>query len=96
MARKRKRSRYRAKRKSPNRYNVEPLRRARDDRGFTNTVIARALGRPIPTVSLTISGHPHAQGPATVKAIADFLGVPMIELRPPAPEPVAVPEEAVA
>jgi len=68
------------KRKSKPRYNVEPLRRARDLQGLTNTLIATAIRRPVPTVARTIGGHPHHQSPPTVRAIADFLRVPMAEL----------------
>ncbi len=69
------------------RYNVSVLASRRDELGLTNLDIVkrlRAVGieRNPATISRTLSGHPHHQSPRTVKAVADLLGVAMLELRP--------------
>jgi len=68
------------------RYNTSILARERDRQGLTNTQIAVAVRRSISVVSRTLSGDPQYQGAGTVRAIADFLRIPMETIQPPADE----------
>ncbi len=74
--------RKRKQRPRRRRYDVEPLRRARELQGLTNTLIGKAVRRDQSIVARTLSGDPQYQGAETVKAIADFLRVPMEHLLP--------------
>ena len=69
------------------RYDVTPLRNARDEQGLSNTIIATATGIDQSVISRTLNGH--YGSPRTVKRIADFLRVPMTDLRPADEEAVA-------
>jgi len=64
----------------PPRYDAARLARERDEQGMTNVMIASAIRRDQSVVARTLSGHRQYQSPATVKAIADFLRVPMSEI----------------
>lgn len=64
-------------------YNINPLRLAAAERGWTAADVARAAGLDRATTWRTLSGH--TEGVKAVRRIAEALGVPMSDLLLPLP-----------